>query len=64
MSETIAREEFIKRSGRMRALNYLAKLHPEEFVELKEEGKQEAARLYDALDCLFPNEGNKLEKVE
>jgi hypothetical protein len=47
--EQIERQTFIKRSGRMRALNHLARLYPEAFRELLKDGEEEAAFKYDRL---------------
>lgn len=47
--ESKTRRTFIKQSGRMRALNYLARLHPEEYAELLKDGEEEAAMRYDRL---------------
>jgi len=47
--ESKVRHTFIKQSGRMRALNYLARSHPEEYAELLIDGEEEAASRYDRL---------------
>ena len=51
--EAKIRHTFIKQSGRMRALNYLAKSHPEEFAELLKDGEEEAAQRYDMLGMIM-----------
>lgn len=47
----------------MRALNYLAQSHPEEFKELLEDGKEEAARRWDSLDVLFKKQVDIPERM-
>jgi len=61
--ENKIRTTFIKQSGRMRALNHLARLYPEAFAELLKDGEEEAAQRYDRLGeimgAFFPTAQNR-----
>jgi hypothetical protein len=45
------RNEFIRRSGRLRALEMLRQAHPIEYWELLIEGQRKAAEKYDWLNA-------------